>query len=93
MYTGRMGAIDCFDCISLAQRARLPFSIFLFTFVVALITLPATTPLPLGEYPRHSGPIPWAVRARRWIFLSSKFVLVVRLSISLLSMLPMVFGP
>jgi hypothetical protein len=70
---------DRFDCISLAQRARLPFSIFLFTLIVALITLPATTALPLGEYPRHSGRLAWTVRARRWIFLSTKATLVVSL--------------
>jgi hypothetical protein len=68
---------DRFDCISLAQRARLPFSIFLFTLVVAIIALPATTALPLGEYPRHSGRVPWAARARRWIFFWSKFAFVV----------------
>jgi hypothetical protein len=73
------GSNESFDCISLAQRARLPFSIFLFTLAAAFITLPATTALPLGEYPRHSGTLPWAVRARRWIFLSSKFVLILPL--------------
>jgi hypothetical protein len=73
------GSADRFDCISLAQRARLPFSLFLFTLIVALITLPATTALPLGEYPRHRGRLPWADRARQWIFLAGKFVLVVPL--------------
>jgi hypothetical protein len=73
------GTADRFDCISLAQRARLPFSIFLFTLIVALMALPATTPLPLGEYPHHSGHLLWAGRARRWIFLWSKLVLVVPL--------------
>jgi hypothetical protein len=73
------GIPDHFDCISLAQRARLPFSILLFTLIVALIALPATTALPLGEYPRHSGRLPWPVRMRRWIFLWSKFALVVPL--------------
>jgi hypothetical protein len=68
-----------FDCISLAQRSRLPFSIFLFTLIVAVITLPATTALPLGEYPRLSGRLPWAVRGRRWLFLLSKVSLVVPL--------------
>jgi hypothetical protein len=73
------GTAQRFDCISLAQRARLPFSIFLFTLIVALITLPATTALPLGEYPRHHGRLPWADRARQWIFLAGKFLLVVPL--------------
>ncbi len=73
------GSDDLFDCISLAQQSQLPFTLFLFTLAAALITLPATTALPLGEYPRHSGPLPWAGKARRWIFLSSKFLLVVPL--------------
>ena len=73
------GDNDRFDCISLAQRSRLPFSIFLFTLIVAVITLPATTALPLGEYPRLSGRLPWAVSGRRWLFLLSKVSLVVPL--------------
>jgi hypothetical protein len=73
------GSSDLFDCISLAQQSQLPFTLFLFSLAAAFITLPATTALPLGEYPRHSGRLPWAMRARRWIFLSSKFVLVVPL--------------
>jgi hypothetical protein len=73
------GSPDHFDCISLAQRARLPFSILLFTLIVALIALPATTALPLGEYPRHDGRLPWPVRMKRWIFFWSKFALVVPL--------------
>lgn len=76
---GDDGSTDRFDCISLAQRTRLPFSIFLFSLIVAFMALPATTALPLGEYPRHSGRLTWAVRMRRWIFLWSKFVLIVTL--------------
>jgi hypothetical protein len=73
------GSETLFDCISLAQCARLPFSIFLLTFIAALAALPATTALPLGEYPRHAGHLRWAERARQWIFLCGKFVLVVPL--------------
>ena len=73
------GTSDRFDCISLEQRAQLPFSIFLFTLIVAVIALPATTALPLGEYPRHRGPHPWAARTRRWLFLWTKLVLFVPL--------------
>jgi hypothetical protein len=68
-----------FDCISLAEQARLPFSIFLFSLIIALIALPATTPLPLGEYPHHHGRLPVAVRARRWIFLWCKILLLIPL--------------
>jgi hypothetical protein len=71
------GGRDLFDCISLAQQSQVPLTLFLFTLAAALITLPATTALPLGEYPRHNGPLPWAGKARRWIFLSNKFLLVV----------------
>jgi hypothetical protein len=73
------GGNERFDCISLAQRSRLPFSIFLFTLIVAVITLPATTALPLGEYPRLSGRLPGTVSGRRWLFLLSKVSLVVPL--------------
>ena len=73
------GMSDRYDCISLAQQARLPFSIFLFTLVVAIIALPATTALPLGEYPRRRGRMPWTVSTRRWIFFCSKLGLVVLL--------------
>jgi hypothetical protein len=73
------GGSERFDCISLAQRSRLPFSIFLFTLIVAVITLPATTALPLGEYPRLSGRLPWAASGRRWLFLWGKISLVVPL--------------
>ncbi len=61
------------------SESRLPLSIFLFTLIVAVITLPATTALPLGEYPRRSGRLPWAVSGRRWLFLLSKVSLVVPL--------------
>ncbi len=73
------GGAERFDCISLAERSRLPFSIFLFTLIVAVVTLPATTALPLGEYPRVSGRLPWAISGRRWLFLLSKVLLVVPL--------------
>jgi hypothetical protein len=73
------GGSQRFDCISLTEQDHLPFSIFLFTLIVALIALPATTPLPLGEYPRHPGRPTWTGRARRWIFLWSKVLLLVML--------------
>jgi hypothetical protein len=68
-----------FDCIPLSEQDRFPSSIFLFTLIVALLALPATTPLPLGEYPHHTGRLPWAGRARRWVFLWSKIALLVPL--------------
>jgi hypothetical protein len=73
------GDNDRFDCISLAQQSRLPLSIFLFTLIVAVITLPATTALPLGEYPRLRGRLSWVASGRRWLFLLSKVSMVVPL--------------
>jgi hypothetical protein len=73
------GGSERFECIPLAERDHLPFSIFVFTLIVAILALPATTPLPLGEYPRHGGHQPWAPRVQRWLFLWSKVLLVVLL--------------
>ncbi len=50
------------------QGQRDLVSIHLFMMVLALVILPTTTPLALGEYP--------ARRFRRWIFLLSKFALI-----------------
>ncbi len=68
---------DWFVCESLAERIQEPFSIFLFALVLACLALPATTSLPLGEYPAHSNRVPWTTRVRRWAFLSAKFILIV----------------
>jgi hypothetical protein len=38
--------------------------------------LPATTPLPLGEYRLSSRKLSWFTRIRRWNFLGLKFVLL-----------------
>jgi hypothetical protein len=68
--------IDRYDCISLTQRAHEPFSIFLFTLLLACLALPATTPLPLGEYPRERNHPPSGTRCRRWFFLAAKLSLI-----------------
>lgn len=70
------GEIDHYDCISLEQRAHEPFSIFLFTLLLAFLALPATTPLPLGEYPAQRNRLPSVVRFRRWLFLAVKISLI-----------------
>ena len=71
------GGADHFDCISIAQQSQQPFSIFLFTLFLACLALPATTPLPLGDYPVPGNRLPGLVRARRWVFLLAKFALIV----------------
>jgi hypothetical protein len=70
------GGSDQYDCVSLAQRAHEPFSIFLFTLLLACLALPATTPLPLGEYPVQGHRLPAAIRFRRWLFITIKVALI-----------------
>jgi hypothetical protein len=78
MYVAKKeGGYDWFVCGSLAEHIRAPLSIFSFALLLAFLALPATTSLPLGEYPSHSKHVPWTTRARRWAFLSAKFILIV----------------
>jgi hypothetical protein len=70
---------DWFICESVSERVGRPFSVFLFGLVLACLALPATTSLPLGEYPVNSNQVPWTTRVRRWAFLSLKFALIVPL--------------
>jgi hypothetical protein len=68
---------DWFVCESLAERIREPLSIFSCALLLACLALPATTSLPLGEYPANSNYVPWSRRVRRWAFLSLKFLMIV----------------
>ena len=65
-----------FECIALSEIDQAPFGIYVFTVLLALIALPATTSLPLGEYPSNSDKISWPLRFRRWMFLAVKFSLL-----------------
>ncbi|CAN5661641.1 hypothetical protein BH10ACI4_BH10ACI4_26390 [soil metagenome] len=65
-----------FSCSILTLPNSTPRSIFLFTFFLALLALPATTSLPLGEYPTNHHSPDWRNRIRRWIFLATKFALI-----------------
>ena len=73
---GDLRRVDHFDCISVAWQFQQPFTVFLFTLFLACLALPATTPLPLGDYPEYGAHLPFSIRARRWIFLAAKFILV-----------------
>ncbi len=66
-----------FDCVPLREETRQPLLLFLFALLVACLALPATTPLPLGEYPASAAGQTWKIRARRWIFLAAKFAVIV----------------
>lgn len=65
-----------YDCIRLSYLDHEPISVFLFALLLAVIALPATTPLQLGDYPRTSGRFSFSAGLRRWGFLSIKFILV-----------------
>jgi hypothetical protein len=73
------GKTERFDCISVSRQLQQPLSIFLFSLFVACLALPATTPLPLGDYPMPGHSHSRSIRARRWIFLGIKFALIVPL--------------
>ncbi|HEY6375461.1 MAG TPA: hypothetical protein VIX90_08040 [Edaphobacter sp.] len=70
------GTPASFDCVSLADRRPDPSGIFIFTLFLALLALPATTSLPLGEYPAKPHTLHWSIKLRRWIFLWSKLALI-----------------
>lgn len=65
-----------FDCTSIAELHRGPVALFAFVLVLALLALPATTSLPLGEYPLHPHQQSHMVRLRRWLFLMAKLTLL-----------------
>lgn len=65
-----------FICDSLSSRSQEPFSIFLFTVILAFLALPATTSLPLGEYPTTHHKLTRSTKFRRWAFLAVKSVMV-----------------
>lgn len=70
------GSDSDFVCRSLADTLRQPCDLFVFAVFLALLALPATTSLPLGEYrsgPRCSSP---QARLRRWTYLACKLALV-----------------
>ena len=69
-------SMDDFFCEPLAERTRGPLNLFLFGVFLSCLALPATTPLPLGEYRLSSRKLSWFTRIRRWNFLGLKFVLL-----------------
>lgn len=63
-------------CAALGVDRPDAWAIFLFTVLLALLALPATTSLPLGEYPPRSVRLGWTAKLRRWVFLSAKLALL-----------------
>ncbi len=70
------GEADRYDCVSLAQHMEHPFFLFLFTLFLACLALPATTPLPLGEYSVRGSQLSLLLTIRRWLFLAAKISLI-----------------
>jgi hypothetical protein len=70
------GTSDDFLCVSLAERTRESWDLFLFAVILAFLALPATTSLPLGEYRLNSRKLSWSMRLRRWSFLGGKIALL-----------------
>jgi hypothetical protein len=68
---------DVLDCVPITDRRYQPWITFLFTLILACVALPATTPLPLGDYPATDHPLFAAMRWRRWRFLIVKIALLV----------------
>ena|SRR5215469_4137187 len=70
------GDMGGYECVAISVMERAPFNIYLFTVFLALLSLPATTSLPLGEYPVLGEQVSWTIRLRRWMFLGIKFSLL-----------------
>ncbi len=77
MVERRDGIVCHFECVTVSHLLRQPPLVFLFALLLASLALPATTALPLGDYPRRHGRLPALMNARRWIFLFTKFTLVI----------------
>jgi hypothetical protein len=71
MFELRNGVVRHFVCIPFACLFRHPLSIFLFGLLMACISLPATTPLRLGDYPERHGHLPENLRGAAGHFCCS----------------------
>ncbi|HYK35220.1 hypothetical protein [Alloacidobacterium sp.] len=65
-----------FACVSVIHYQHQPFAFFAFATLLALLALPATTSLPLGEYPYNPRQQTLSLRLRRWLFFCAKFALI-----------------
>jgi hypothetical protein len=68
-----------FFCSSLSRRIHGVLGFYIFSIILACLALPATTPLPLGEYRTGSRKLSWSTRLRRWSFLAAKISLLLPL--------------
>jgi hypothetical protein len=76
--------------VSLGAGNPGPWGVFLFTAFLALLTLPATTSVSLGEYAVCSHKPSWSRRLYRWGFLGAKIALL--MPIAYLASLDLAYG-
>ena len=75
----RDGVIRAYACISVDSIALQPIFSFACSLLLALLALPAITALSLGDYPRSREGLHGRLILRRWLFLATKFFLVLTL--------------
>jgi hypothetical protein len=61
-----------YDCRMLPALKADIWKMYLFAAFLALLALPATTSLSLGEYAARPVNLPWVAAVRRWLFLAAK---------------------
>lgn len=79
MVETRNGVFSRYDCISLDSKVVEPILLFCCCMLLAALALPAVTALSLGDYPLSREPLRRRLTLRRWLFLGTKFVLVLAL--------------
>jgi hypothetical protein len=68
---GPEGDVD-YSCRLLPALRADVWKMYLFAVFLALLALPATTSLSLGEYAPRPANLPWLATLRRWVFLTMK---------------------
>ncbi|HLY43100.1 MAG TPA: hypothetical protein VKR52_17940 [Terracidiphilus sp.] len=74
-YTGDYAADDLWG-VSIDERTRGPWDIFLFTMLLALLCLPAVASVSMSESSFSSHRPTWSKRIRQWAFLCVKISLL-----------------
>lgn len=77
MTEARYGTTRRYEVIEVGYLDGMPMPVFAFVLILAFLALPATTALPLGDYPRPRGRLPRTRHALRWLFFAAKFSLIV----------------
>lgn len=77
LFEERNDTVRQFECIPFSSIFKQPMDVFLLALLAACLTLPATTPLRLGDYPERSGRLQLRMAWRRWTFFATKLIAVV----------------